>query len=89
MQPQVKDFNKVRIGEILIAKNAADGKLAEAEVLDPTMERTKSLEEEHEKRQKKYPGFVEGVAKKFHCFVKIKNLNKSEIHSLVKKYAKM
>jgi len=36
------------------------GKLAEAIVMDPTAERTKSLEEEFNKKKEKYPGFVQG-----------------------------
>lgn len=82
-------FHKVRIGEILIAKQTHDGKLAEAVVLDPTVVRTKSLEEEHSKKTKKYVGYVEGVDKKYHCYVKVKNLSKAEINTIVKKYAKM
>ena len=58
-------------------------------VLDPTSERTKSLEVEHKKRSAKYPGFVEGVDKKYHCFVKAKKLSQSEINGLIRKYIKM
>ena len=58
-------------------------------VLDPTSERTKSLEVEHKKRSAKYPGYVEGVEKKYHCYVKAKNLSRSEVNGLIRKYIKM
>merc|ERR1712050_133613 len=86
---QITAFNKVRIGEVVIAKCGSDGKLAEAVVMDPTAERSRSLEEEFAKKNQKYVGYVEGVHKKYHCFVKIKNLSKLEIDALVKKYAKI
>ena len=57
--------------------------------MDPTLERSEKLKMEFESRKKKIPGYVEGVNKKYHCYVKVKKLNSTEINGQIRKYARM